>query len=49
VGAKGDGVNWGSDGESDVVGGDVSTAAASDSDMGDSDGESDGSSTMEEE
>ena len=47
--AEGDGVNWGSDGESDVDGGDVSRAAGSDSDMSDADGESEGSSAMEEE
>jgi len=47
--AEGDGVSCGSDGESDVDGGDVSRAVGSDSDMSDADRESEGSSAMEKE
>jgi len=46
--AEGDGMNWGSDGESDADGREVGRAVGSDSDMGDSDGDSAGSSAMEE-
>ena len=47
--AEGDGVNEESDGESDADGRDMGRAAGSESDFGDSDAGSEGSSAMEEE